>query len=221
MGMLEKMLEKKNQQVRRPYGYETPQCVKEFHENIDAIIEEWKNYVASSSSNGTPIDELSSAQGYLNEDKKWKAFFVHIYGETPVKATKYFPVTARLADKWKDEVKLVFFSNLEPGKHIQPHKGNNHGVIRSQIGIDIGQPETTGVRVEDKTFHIKNKEYFTFDDTFEHEAWNRGSGDRTVLIIDSCKNFSYFYSIINKYLLSKMKDTEYVQSTLEKLKKTN
>lgn len=212
------MLEKKNHEIRKPYGYNAPSCIEDFYENVDVIIQEWKSYVSSSASHGTPIDELSSAQKHLNEDKKWKAFFVFVYGDFNPKALEHFPMTSKLAEKWKDDVKLVFFSNLEPGKHIQPHKGNNHGVIRSQIGIDISHPETTGVRVEDKTFNIKNKEFFTFDDTFEHEAWNKGSGDRTVLIIDSCKNFPYFYSIINRHLLNKMKQTDYVQSVLRQLK---
>ena len=157
----------------------------------------------------------------MNEDKKWKAFFIFIYGDYNPESLNYFPKTIELTEKWKDEVKLVFFSNLEPGKHIPAHNGNNHGVIRSQLGVDIQQPESTALRVEDKTIHLKNKELFIFDDTFEHEAWNKGQQTRTVLIIDSCKKFPHFYNLMNKWLLNKMKKTDYVQSVLAKLKTNN
>lgn len=218
MKIIEEILSKKNREIRKPYGYDTPAAVKDFQKNIDIIISEWNNYVQQTSTTGKPIDELSQAQKHLNEDKKWKAFFVFVYGEFTPEAEKYFPQTVKLVEKWKNDLTLLFFSNLEPGKHIPAHKGNNHGVIRSQLGIDIQQPETTGLRVEDKIVQLKNKDLFIFDDTFEHEAWNKGSAVRTVLIIDSCKKFPHFYNTINKYLLGKVKNTTYVQSTLAKLK---
>lgn len=218
MKIIEEILLKKNNEIRIPYGHEVPSAVADFHANIDSIIDEWKNYAATNHAAGIPIDELSYEQKHLNEDKKWKAFFVFVFGEHTPEAVKKFPKTSTLAEKWKNEITLVFFSNLEPGKHIPPHKGNNHSVIRAQIGVDIEMPESTGLRVEDKLIQLRNRELFIFDDTFKHEAWNKGSGNRVVLIIDTRKKFPFFHNIINKYLLGRMKKTAYVQSALDKLK---
>ena len=221
MKLLDKLLKRENSERRKPYGHEPLPVIRDFQDNSEQIILEWHNYVATTSSTGMQIDEMSYEQKQLNKDKKWKAFFLFIFGEFNPDASRYFPVTTALAEKWKKDITLVFFSNLEPGSHITPHTGNNHSVIRAQIGIDIKQPDATGLRVEDKTVHLKNKELFIFDDTFEHEAWNNGQEIRTVLIIDCCKKFPHFYNVVNRYLLKKMKSTAYVQSALAKLKERN
>jgi aspartyl/asparaginyl beta-hydroxylase (cupin superfamily) len=218
MNLLNKILIWKNKKTKKPYNHQIPDSVNDFHKNIDIIIDEWKQYVNNSFDSGKPIDELSAEQTHLNEDKKWKALFIFIMGEVNPQVEFFFPKTIEITRKWKKEVNLVFFSHLLPGKHIPPHKGNNYYVIRSQIGIDIFQPDKTGLRVEDKTIKLKERELFIFDDTFEHEAWNYSSTHRTVLIIDTRKKFPYFYNLINKFLLRKMKRTKYVQEVIRKLK---
>jgi hypothetical protein len=112
MKILQEILNRKNRNIRKPYGYDSPLSVQDFHGNCDLIIQEWKDYVALSSSIGFPIDELSEDQKHLNEDKKWKAFFVYIYGEPNPEAIKYFPQTLKLAQKWEKEIKTgVFFKS--------------------------------------------------------------------------------------------------------------
>lgn len=218
MNSLKKILLKKNESIRKPYGHAVPDSVSEIIKNIDVITKEWNEFTKNKSHIGIPIDELSSDQEHLNKDKKWKAVFLYVYGEYNKEIIPFFPATTKLINASKKEIKLVFFSNLEPGKHIPPHKGNNFHVLRSQIGIDINEPEKTGLRVEDKIIQLKEKELFTFDDTFEHEAWNYGSTHRTVLIIDTNKRFPYIYSMINRFFLRKMKNTPYVQSVIQKIK---
>ena len=213
----EKLLLIKNSKIRKPYGQKHPLSASDLQSHVDVIIQEWKNYVSATSSHGQPIDQISKEQTHLNEDKKWKSYFLYVYGELNADALKHFPETLKLIQKWKNEVQLVFFSHLEPGKHIPAHHGNNQSVIRTQIGIDIPEPEKTGLRVADKTVQLREKEIFTFDDTFEHEAWNNGNSVRTVIIIDTCKKFPYFYHIINRFQLKKIKNTAYVKSVLKQL----
>lgn len=218
MNSLKKILLKKNDLIRKPYGHSTPDSVSEIIKNMNIISEEWNEFTKNKSYFGVPIDELSKDQEHLNKDKKWKAVFLYVYGQYNKEIIPFFPATMKLIDASKKDIKLVFFSNLEPGKHIQPHHGNNHHVLRTQIGIDITNPEKTGLRVADKTIQLKNEEHFTFDDTFEHEAWNNDSSNRIVLIIDTCKKFPYFYNLINRFFLRKMKKTPYVQSVIQKIK---
>ncbi len=214
----EKLLLIKNSKIRKPYGQKHPPSALYLQSNADVIIQEWKNYVSATYSHGEPIDKISKEQAHLNEDKKWKSYFLYVYGELNTDALQYFPETIKLIQKWENEIQLVFFSHLEPGKHIPPHLGNNHSVLRTQIGIDIPEPQKTGLRVADKIVSLDEKEIFTFDDTFEHEAWNNGNNVRTVIIIDTCKKFPYFYSLINRLFLRRMKKTPYVQSVIQKIK---
>ena len=45
-------------------------------------------------------------------------------------------------------------------------------------------PEGCGFRVGGETREWRTGEAFVFDDTIEHEAWNRGDSLRVVLILD-------------------------------------
>lgn len=217
MNFFKSLLNRKNIKIRKPYGYLPSDAIQDFTLNVDKIIFEWKNYMIYNSASVKPIDEISELQKDLNLDKKWKAFFLYVGGEFNLDAKKHFPITFQLIQKWRKELNLVFFSNLESGKHLQSHHGNNHGVIRTQIGVDIEEPEKTGIRVEDKVVHLNVKEVFTFDDTFDHEAWNKSSKNRIVLIIDSYKEFPFFYHLINKYFVNKMNKTEYVKSVMKRI----
>lgn len=218
MNTLKKILLKRNDLIRKPYGHSTPDSVSEIIQNMNIISEEWNEFTKNKNYLEVPIDELSRDQEHLNKDKKWKAVFLYVYGQYNKEIIPFFPATIKLIDAAKKDIKLVFFSNLAPEKHIQPHHGNNHHVLRTQIGIDITNPEHTGLRVADKTIQLKNGEHFTFDDTFEHEAWNNDSSNRIVLIIDTCKKFPYFYNLINRFFLRKVKKTAYVQSVIQKIK---
>lgn len=219
MSVFKFLLSRKNNKIRKPYGYDLSGAIQDFHQNAENIILEWKNYESQNSNSILPIDEISVLQKELNLDKKWKAYFLFAGREYNVVAKTHFPITTQLIQKWKKDLNLVFFSNLEPGKHLQAHHGNNHGVIRTQIGIDIKDSEKTGLRVEDKVVQLKNKEIFTFDDTFEHEAWNNSEYNRVVLIIDTYKEFPTLYDLINKCEVKKINKTKHVRSAIEKMNK--
>ncbi|MGZ4970958.1 MAG: aspartyl/asparaginyl beta-hydroxylase domain-containing protein, partial [Methylobacter sp.] len=53
---------------------------------------------------------------------------------------------------------------------------------RAHLGLDV--PEGCEMRVENNLLHWRNGEVFIFEDSFEHEVWNRSDKPRTVLIID-------------------------------------
>lgn len=219
MKFLQNIFNSKNNKIRKPHGHDVTSIVKDFQENVEEIIHEWENYVNLTSSYGKPIDEISELQKDLNRDKKWSACFLFVFGKFNKNTVTHFPKTTAIIKKNKHAINLVFFSSLEPNKHIHPHTGNNHGVVRTQFGIDIREPEMTGLRVADKTIQLKNKEMFTFDDTFEHEAWNKSQEVRTVLIIDTYKKLPFFYDQLNKFLVKKMKTSEHIKSVIQKMNK--
>jgi aspartyl/asparaginyl beta-hydroxylase (cupin superfamily) len=77
----------------------------------------------------------------------------------------------------------LFFSRLRPGAHIPPHFGvaNN----RLTIHLPLIVPDDCSIRVGSGIHAWRTGELFAFDDSFEHEAWNRSSEDRVVLIFES------------------------------------
>lgn len=77
----------------------------------------------------------------------------------------------------------VFFSILKAGSNIPPHTGVTN--VRSIVHLPLVVPENCGFRVGGETREWRVGEAFAFDDTIEHEAWNRSGQDRAVLIIDT------------------------------------
>ena len=218
MNIFEKILFKKTAQLANNHMV-SPICVLDFQLHATEIIEEWMNFVYNVGKKIQPIDDVSEEQKPLNLDKKWKAYFLFGYKFYNDLNGIYFPITSGLIKKWEREITIAMFSTLEPGKHIPPHKGRNFGVVRSQLGIDIKYPYQTGLRVDNFTIHLQEKQLFTFDDTLEHEAWNDSNSYRTVLIIDTKKKLPFLYSIINYFFQRKIGKSDYIVNTIEKIKK--
>ena len=98
------------------------------------------------------------------------------------------PRTAALAEslplcRIEGRAPAVFFSILKASSHIPPHTGVTN--VRSIVHLPLIVPEGCGFRVGGETREWRKGEAFVFDDTIEHEAWNRSDRDRAVLIIDT------------------------------------
>jgi len=77
----------------------------------------------------------------------------------------------------------LFFSRLKPGAHIPPH----HGIANNRITVHLPLivPGDCEIRVGSERHAWREGELFAFDDSFEHEAWNRAGSDRVVLIFEA------------------------------------
>ncbi|HRN93160.1 MAG: aspartyl/asparaginyl beta-hydroxylase domain-containing protein [Chitinophagales bacterium] len=214
---LKKLLLNKIQTQRKPYGYEYPFWVKDFQDNIQAIQAEWKSYIANHGK-GYQFDEISKDQVELNKDKMWNVVLIYGYSHFIAKELSNFPVLYKLVKKHQKYITLAMFSTTDARKKIPTHHGNNYGVIRLQIGIDIAEPENCYLRVEDKKVYLKEQETFLFDDTFEHELVNDSKHNRTVLLIDMYRPLPWYYQILNKKMNTELAESEYVQSVLRNLK---
>ena len=76
----------------------------------------------------------------------------------------------------------VFLSVLKPGAEIKPHFGLSNIKLTVHLGLEI--PENCAIRVGQETQSWSDGKVMIFDDSFEHEAWNRSDKERKVLIIE-------------------------------------
>ena len=76
----------------------------------------------------------------------------------------------------------VFFSLLRPGTHLPAHTGVSN--VRAIIHLPLIVPDNCGFRVGGETREWRVGEAWAFDDTIEHEAWNRSDQLRAILIFD-------------------------------------
>jgi aspartate beta-hydroxylase len=74
------------------------------------------------------------------------------------------------------------YSVLQPGAHIPPHTGVVN--CRLVVHLPLIIPSDCGIRVGSETRGWEEGNCIVFDDTFEHEAWNRSGHTRVVLIFD-------------------------------------
>ena len=123
----------------------------------------------------------------LNDSPDWNAFFFYRDGERHGENHARCPATSRALDaapliRVAEHSPEVFYSVLKPGAHIPPHTGVAN--IRLVCHLPLIVPSECGIRVGRETRGWEEGKCIVFDDTFEHEAWNRSGQTRVVLIFD-------------------------------------
>jgi len=132
---------------------------------------------------GVPASKWSG----LDKSLDWGAFHLWKEGERFDEACARAPRTAALMESLpichiRGRAPNVFFSILKAGSHIPAHTGVTN--VRSVVHLPLIVPEGCEFRVGGETRSWVQGRAFAFDDTIEHEAWNRSAADRAVLIID-------------------------------------
>ena len=78
---------------------------------------------------------------------------------------------------------LVYVSRLRPGAHISAHHGPTNMRLRCHLALRVPAGDCA-LRVGDEVRRWEEGRCLVFDDSFEHEAWNRTAEDRVVLVVD-------------------------------------
>lgn len=125
--------------------------------------------------------------GALDHTPDWGAYFLWKHGRRIDAHCQRCPHTqAALAATPQvhipERAPVSFFSALKPRTHIPPHFGATN--TRLTVHLPLLVPEDCALRVGGEVRTWTPGEVLVFDDTFEHEAWNRGRGLRVVLIFD-------------------------------------
>ena len=79
---------------------------------------------------------------------------------------------------WGDAI----FSAMSARSHLRPHCSIDNLRVRIHLGLSI--PEGCRIRVGAETRSWQEGRCLAFEDSFEHEVWNRSGTRRIVLIID-------------------------------------
>ena len=132
------------------------------------------------------MQEMLRASG--NEQAAWDAYFFYRHGERYDAHCARCPQTTALLDalplvRIRDHAPETLFSVLRPGTHILPHRGVTNTRVVTHLPLII--PADCALRVGGETHVWQAGRCVTFDDTFEHEAWNRSDQTRVVLIFDN------------------------------------
>ena len=156
------------------------------------IVAELETILADREAGLTPYISLppgvpASKWSRLDKSLDWGAFHLWKEGERFDEACARAPRTAALMESFpicdiKGRAPNVFFSILKAGSHIPAHAGVTN--VRSVVHLPLIVPEGCEFRVGGETRSWVQGRAFAFDDTIDHEAWNRSERDRAILIID-------------------------------------
>jgi aspartate beta-hydroxylase len=134
-------------------------------------------------------DEAAESRG-LGSDRgvpTWTGFYFYRHGERRDDNHAACPGTSAVLEslplcRIREHAPEVMFSVLTPGTHILPHRGVTNA--RAVCHLPLVVPENCALVVGGEEHVWREGRAVVFDDTYEHEAWNRGSRTRIVLIID-------------------------------------
>jgi aspartate beta-hydroxylase len=130
-----------------------------------------------------PLDQWRE----LNKSRRWSAYFLWNQSEPHPDHLARCPRTAQLL-KTAPQCDVAgrgptaFFSILEPHTEIPPHTGVTN--TRLTVHLPLIVPPDCGFRVGSETREWVAGKAWVFDDTVEHQAWNRSDSPRAVLIFD-------------------------------------
>jgi ornithine lipid ester-linked acyl 2-hydroxylase len=111
----------------------------------------------------------------------WQTFGLYAFGVKIDKNCRLCPETTKLVETIPGLV-TAGFSALAPGTHIAPHTGYPEGLLRCHLGLVI--PEDCAIRVSGDTRSWDEGKCLVFDDTWDHEAWNKSDRTRVILLLD-------------------------------------
>ena len=116
----------------------------------------------------------------------WSAFFLWKEGKAQPGAARCPQTMAALAHapltRIPNRAPAILFSQLKPGAHIPPHTGMINARLICHLPLIM--PPQCAFRVGNETRTWEAGKAWVFDDTMEHEAWNRSDQSRFVLIFD-------------------------------------
>ncbi|MEI7038264.1 aspartyl/asparaginyl beta-hydroxylase domain-containing protein [Fulvimonas yonginensis] len=140
---------------------------------------------------GAPAAEAVAARLLASTGRgeaAWDAFFFCRHGVRYDDNCARCPRTTALLDamplvRVRDHAPETLYSVLRPGTHILPHRGVTNTRLVTHLPLIV--PPDCALRVGGEIHVWEEGRCVTFDDTFEHEAWNHSDRTRVVLIMDS------------------------------------
>ncbi|KQN02652.1 hydroxylase [Sphingomonas sp. Leaf230] len=155
----------------------------DMHAELESIVAAEKGfapYVQSTPDRPAPANPLL-------DDPSWSAFQLWRGGERVEPNASSCPHTMAALEKAPIPIiagrsPMAIVSLLKPGTHIRPH----HGMLNTRLicHLPLIAPEGCALRVGAETRAWRAGEMLIFDDSFEHEAWNRGTETRIVLLFE-------------------------------------
>jgi len=123
----------------------------------------------------------------LDVAPSWTGYYFYRHGQRREDNCAACPATAEALERLplvhvRDHGPEVLFSVFTPGTHLLPHRGVTNTRVVGHLPLVV--PENCALSVGGEVHAWKPGRVVVFDDTYEHEAWNRSAQTRVVMIFD-------------------------------------
>ncbi|HYC94799.1 MAG TPA: aspartyl/asparaginyl beta-hydroxylase domain-containing protein [Sphingomicrobium sp.] len=155
----------------------------ELDELLRSQSEQFEPYVAADAdrSGGT------APNAHLAGDASWSAYHLLKGGEPVAGHAERFPETLATLElaplpRVAGRAPMALFSQLKAGAQIRPH----HGLFNFRLicHLPLVVPPNCTLRVGNRQRQWHEGELLIFDDSMEHEAWNRSDRQRIILLFE-------------------------------------
>jgi len=172
------------------FGRELFPWMEALEAQTDAIRRELAVLLGTSGSGervfGSDELETENLRGYRGAPT-WTGHYLYRHGERRADNCAASPVSAAALDalplsRVARHGPEVLFSVFTPGTHLLPHRGVTNTRVVGHLPLVV--PADCALRVGGEEHVWQEGRVVVFDDTYEHEAWNRSERVRVVLIFD-------------------------------------
>ena len=123
----------------------------------------------------------------LNTAPSWNGYYFYRHGVRREDNCSSCPVTAQALNSLplshvREHGPEVLFSVFTAGTHLLPHRGVTNTRLVGHLPLIV--PPDCALNVGGEIHAWQEGRAVIFDDTYEHEAWNRSQQTRVVLIFD-------------------------------------
>lgn len=195
------------------YDVEKEPWVTQVESQTESIVAELNAVLET----GVPAWQKLSDDPQVQQGDSWKTFVLYAYGQPVLSNQQKCPNTVDALSHIPG-MKTAWFSILEPQTSLPPHEGPYNGMLRYHLGLIIPSEgsEFCGIRVGKDTRNWKKGKSLLFDDTHDHEAWNKTNEKRVVLFVDMIRPLPIPFSWLNKLVINIAGKSPFIKQIIER-----
>jgi len=172
------------------FGRELFPWIDAFEAQTGAIREELLDLLPSQTGHERVFTTDDLEQQNLRGERTqptWNGYYFYRHGERRDENCERCPRSAAAIDalplsRVPAHGPEVLFSVFTPDTHLLPHQGVTNSRVVGHLPLIV--PADCALRVGGELHEWQEGRTVVFDDTYEHEAWNRSDQTRVVLIFD-------------------------------------
>jgi hypothetical protein len=135
---------------------------------------------------GVPLELYHEEAEQIGRTGSWQVAMFYEQGRRNDVICERCPSIAEILERHESvrrSAGLIYLSRMAAHTHVVAHQASSNLRLRCHLGVAIPEGDCA-IRVGSEIRHWTEGKCLVFDDTFEHEVWNRTNSERLVLLVD-------------------------------------